>query len=62
MIIILVNIVLKRKIIYDNLYVHYIYAKEYHEIKILRKIRHLKLKESKWLKQTLILLSIPNNN
>jgi hypothetical protein len=51
MIIILANIVIKIKII--DMFV--IYAKEYLYINILRIIKLLKLNESKWLKQTLIL-------
>lgn len=51
MIIILANIVIKIKII--DMFI--IYAKEYLYINILRIIKLLKLNESKWLKQTLIL-------
>lgn len=51
MIIILANIVIKIKII--DMFI--IYAKEYLYINILRIIKLLKLNESKWLNQTLIL-------
>jgi hypothetical protein len=51
MIIILANIVIKIKII--DMFI--IYAKEYLYINILRIIKLLKLNESKWLKQILIL-------
>jgi hypothetical protein len=51
MIIILANIVIKIKIIYMFI----IYAKEYFYIDTLRIIKHIKLNENKWLKQTLIL-------
>ena len=51
MIIILANIVIKINII--DMFI--IYAKEYLYINILRIIKLLKLNESKWLKQTLIL-------